>query len=69
MYRPAREGRSCEDFGRYKTVNGVPLPLPIFCVFSRAGKLNSDNDSATTHQDEHLERKGKLPHLMLAVHP
>ena len=25
---PAREGRSCEPFGGYKTINRIPLPLP-----------------------------------------
>ena len=24
---PAREGRSCERFGGYKTINRIPLPL------------------------------------------
>ena len=24
---PAREGRSCEHFGGYKTINRIPLPL------------------------------------------
>ena len=34
MYRPAREGRSCEHFNEYKAINRIPLPLvrlPIFC--------------------------------------
>ena len=26
---PARGGRSCERFGGYKTINGIPLPLPL----------------------------------------
>ena len=25
VYRPAREGRSCEHFGGYKTINRIPL--------------------------------------------
>ena len=27
---PARGGRSCEHFGGYKTINRIPLPLPLF---------------------------------------
>ena len=26
---PAREGRSCEHFGGYRTINRIPLPLPL----------------------------------------
>ena len=26
---PARGGRSCEHFGGYKTINRIPLPLPL----------------------------------------
>ena len=26
---PARGGRSCERFGGYKTINRIPLPLPL----------------------------------------
>ena len=26
---PAREGRSCEHFVGYKTINRIPLPLPL----------------------------------------
>ena len=32
MYRPAREGRSCEHFGGYKTINQIPLPLVVVVV-------------------------------------
>ena len=32
MYRTARGGRSCERFGGYKTINRIPLPLPLFCA-------------------------------------
>ena len=28
VYRPAMEGRSCEHFGGYMTINRMPLPLP-----------------------------------------
>ena len=27
VHRPAREGRLCEHFGGYKTINRIPLPL------------------------------------------
>ena len=27
---PARGGRSCEHFGGYKTINRIPLPLPLY---------------------------------------
>ena len=29
VYRPARGGRLCERFGGYKTINRIPLPLPL----------------------------------------
>ena len=29
MYRPAREGRSCEHFGGCKTMNRIPLYIRI----------------------------------------
>ena len=29
VYTPARGGRSCERFGGYKTINRIPLPLPL----------------------------------------
>ena len=33
MYRPARGGRLCERFGGYKTINRIPLPLPLsYCL-------------------------------------
>ena len=28
---PAREGRSCEHFGGYRTINRIPLPVLLFC--------------------------------------
>ena len=32
-YRPARGGRLCEHFAGYKTINRIPLPLPLFCRY------------------------------------
>ena len=29
---PARGGRSCEHFGGYKTINRIPLPLPLIKI-------------------------------------
>ena len=29
VYRPARGRRLCEHFGGYKTINRIPLPLPL----------------------------------------
>ena len=30
VYRPARGGRSSEHFGGYKTINRIPVPLPVY---------------------------------------
>ena len=30
VYMPARGGRSCEQFGGYKTINRIPLPVPLY---------------------------------------
>ena len=31
VYRPARGGRLCDCFGGYKTINRIPLSLPLIC--------------------------------------
>ena len=38
LYRPAREGRSCEHFGGYKTINRKPLNAVI--IHDHNGRLN-----------------------------
>ena len=37
MYRPVREGRSCEHFGGYKAINRIPLHLYRECVWTSLG--------------------------------
>ena len=58
---PARGGRSCEHFGGYKTLNRIPLPLPLcvytVCIHRFIGKyLPVTYQMLFFHRDMHLFR-------------
>ena len=50
IIRPAMEGRSCENFGGYKTINRIPLPLIL-------NHLICD----VYHNDVHIKTLIKIP--------
>ena len=40
---PGREGRSCEHFGGCKTINRVPLPLPLkFIIIDKTNQFHEN---------------------------